>query len=41
MRIGIVGPAWPDSMAGNIVEALRAMGHQPISAAGPTTTRER
>lgn len=32
MRIGIVGPTWPDSMAANIIDALRAMGHQPASA---------
>jgi spore maturation protein CgeB len=31
MRIGIVGPTWPDSMADNIIDALRAMGHQPLS----------
>jgi spore maturation protein CgeB len=31
MRIGIVGPTWPDSFASNIVDALRAMGHQPVS----------
>lgn len=27
MRIGIVGPTWPDSFAANIIDALRAMGH--------------
>jgi spore maturation protein CgeB len=31
MRIGIVGPTWPDSMAENIIDALRGMGHQPVS----------
>jgi hypothetical protein len=31
MRIGIVGPTWPDSFADNIIDALRAMGHQPVS----------
>lgn len=29
MRIGIVGPSWPDSFADNIIDALRVMGHQP------------
>jgi spore maturation protein CgeB len=32
MRIGIVGPTWPDCFADNIIDALRAMGHQPVSA---------
>jgi spore maturation protein CgeB len=31
MRIGIVGPIWPDSFAANIVDSLTAMGHQPVS----------
>jgi spore maturation protein CgeB len=31
MRIGIVGPTWPDSFADNIIDALRAMGHHPVS----------
>jgi spore maturation protein CgeB len=31
MRIGIVGSAWPDSFADNIIDSLRAMGHQPVS----------
>jgi spore maturation protein CgeB len=31
MRIGIVGPTWPDSFAVNIVDALGVMGHQPVS----------
>jgi hypothetical protein len=31
MRIGIVGPTWPDSFAGNIIDALRVMGHQSVS----------
>jgi spore maturation protein CgeB len=31
MRIGIVGPAWPDSMADNIIDALGAMGHRAVS----------
>ncbi len=31
MRIGIVGPTWPDSFAENIIDALRVMGHQPVS----------
>jgi spore maturation protein CgeB len=31
LRIGIVGPTWPDSMADNIIDALRDMGHQPVS----------
>lgn len=32
MRIGIVGPTWPDCFADNIIDTLRAMGHQPVSA---------
>jgi spore maturation protein CgeB len=31
MRIGIVGPAWPDCFADNIIDGLRAMGHQAVS----------
>jgi spore maturation protein CgeB len=31
MRIGIVGPTWPDSFAVNIIDSLGAMGHQPLS----------
>jgi spore maturation protein CgeB len=39
MRIGIVGPAWPDSFADNIIDALRAMGHQPVSVASSHSLR--
>ena len=41
MRIGVIGPTWPDSFASNIIDALAAMGHQPVplgssySAGGP------
>lgn len=44
MRIGVVGPTWPDSFAYNIIDALRAMGHHPVSlgssysAGGPYLT---
>jgi spore maturation protein CgeB len=31
MRIGIVGPTWPDCFADNIIDTLRAMGHQAVS----------
>ena len=31
MRIGIVGPTRPDSFAANIIEALPAMGHEPVA----------
>jgi spore maturation protein CgeB len=31
VRIGIVGPTWPDSFAENIIDALLAMGHEAIS----------
>jgi spore maturation protein CgeB len=31
MRIGIVGPTWPDSFAENIIDALLAMGQDPVS----------
>lgn len=35
-RVGVVGPVFPDSFADNIVDSLRAMGHEPISL-GPAT----
>jgi spore maturation protein CgeB len=38
MRIGVVGPASPDSFADNIVAALADMGHQPVSL-GPLYAR--
>lgn len=44
MRIGIVGPVWSDSFTTNIVDALPAMGHQPValgssfSLGGPYTS---
>lgn len=31
MRIGIIGPTWPDSFAANVIEALSVMGHDPVS----------
>ena len=31
MRIGVVGPAWPDSFAVNILDALPGMGHDPVA----------
>ena len=31
MRIGVVGPTWPDSFASNILDALPAMGHDPVA----------
>lgn len=31
MRIGVVGPTWPDSFAGNIISALADMGHDPVT----------
>ena len=31
MRIGIVGPNFPDSFAANIIDALPAMGHDPVA----------
>jgi spore maturation protein CgeB len=31
MRIGIVGPTWPDCFADNILDTLRTMGHQAVS----------
>jgi len=30
MRIGIVGPAWQDGFADNIIDSLRSMGHQAV-----------
>jgi spore maturation protein CgeB len=31
MRIGVIGPNWPDSFAANIIDALLAMGHSPVA----------
>jgi spore maturation protein CgeB len=31
MRIGVIGPTWPDSFAYNIIDGLSAMGHHPVS----------
>lgn len=31
MRVGVVGPTWPDSFAGNIISALTGMGHQAVA----------
>ena len=31
MRIGIVGPTWPDSFAVNILDTLPDMGHDPVA----------
>jgi spore maturation protein CgeB len=31
MRIGIVGPTWPDCFAANIIDALSVMGHDPVT----------
>jgi spore maturation protein CgeB len=31
MRIGIIGPAGPDSFAANIIDALLSMGHTPVA----------
>jgi spore maturation protein CgeB len=31
MKIGIIGPVWPDSFAANIADGLRAMGQDPVS----------
>lgn len=30
MRIGVIGPTWPDSFAFNIIDALPSMGHDPV-----------
>ena len=30
MRVGITGPTWPDSLAANVIDALSAMGHDPV-----------
>src|ERR1039458_2043466 len=40
MRIGIVGPVYPDSFADNLISALAVMGHEPIplGAALPSPT---
>ena len=45
MRIGVIGPTWPDGFSAHIIEALAEMGHDPValgssSAIGsPFTTR--
>jgi spore maturation protein CgeB len=45
MRIGVIGPTWPDSFAANVIEALSVMRHDPVSLGssyslgGPYTTR--
>lgn len=45
MRIGVIGPTWPDAFATHIIEALSALGHDPVSLGssyaigGPFTTR--
>jgi len=38
MRIGVIGPASPDSFADNIVAALADMGHHPVPL-GPLYAR--
>jgi spore maturation protein CgeB len=44
MRIGVIGPTWPDSFASNIIDALPGMGHDPVplgssySVGGPYTS---
>jgi spore maturation protein CgeB len=45
MRVGIIGPVWPDAFAANIMDALTGMGHQAIALGsasafgGPLTSR--
>jgi spore maturation protein CgeB len=45
MRVGVIGPTWPDSFAANIIDALTGMGHDAIalgsaySLGGPWTSR--
>lgn len=39
MRIGVVGPAWPDSFTVNITENLRAMGHEGIELSSAYSSR--
>lgn len=45
MRIGVIGPTWPDAFATHIIEALSAMGHDAVTlgssyaVGGPFTTR--
>ena len=44
MRVGVTGPMWPDSFATNVIDALSAMRHDPVSIGssyslgGPRTT---
>lgn len=45
MRIGVIGPTWPDAFAAHIIAALSALGHDPVSlgscyaVGGPYTSR--
>ena len=45
MRVGVIGPVWPDSFAWNIADTLSCMGHQAIeigslySLGGPYASR--
>jgi spore maturation protein CgeB len=45
MRIGVIGPTWPDAFATHIIEALSNMRHDPVALGssvaigGPFTTR--
>jgi len=45
MRVGVTGSMWPDSLAANVIDALSAMGHEPVSigssyaVGGPRTAR--
>jgi hypothetical protein len=44
VRIGVIGPAWPDGFARNIIDGLAALGHAPVplgssfSLGGPYTS---
>jgi spore maturation protein CgeB len=39
MRIGIVGPTWPDCFADNIIDSLRTMGHHAVSVGSSYSLR--
>ena len=39
MRIGVIGPAWPDSFTANISENARAMGHEGIELGSAYSSR--
>jgi spore maturation protein CgeB len=31
MRVGVIGPTWPDSFAAHVIDALPNLGHEPVA----------